>query len=1022
MMIKNILSLVLIGLTALTAYPVGAADSGRVERNPDRAAISRGAGSAPEATETDPRKAVEGRIMSRAWQRYEAKSYDQAEKMFRRVAENPQSSFRNEARLGLAFTLIKTGRTDQAASVLTELVRAGYQLDKTVPDLMNLLIEAGQLDRARAIAADLSRRHRAGWLARIDQIETKARYQPQEKALAKGWRAFKQADYLRAEELFNFAASAKQAPFRNEARLGLAYSLVKRERPDEAAPIFRELIAADYKLDQTTHALLHILAATKRPDQARPYLAKLNKADRAAWDKRLTGLEFELALDRLTSPAEADELIRLIDRRRPDLAGCLFTDQFRRAAGLLGKWDRADQAANLYQGLLACLPGTDWIKRIELFKDAAAWLPAEAALDLIRREEEKPASSRSEYAAGLTALELGAVKKRLTELKPTDPAFGPLADRAIGLDPADLGLRSRLAWACYNNKNYRCAEHHFRLLNQKNPADKNSAEGLAYTLIELGRDEEALEVIDRYEKATRDQKSGLKRDALIRLGQKAFDAKQYPVATGYLDRADRLAPLDPSPAELLAWSRFHNRDYASAGQTFTRLFEAEPTPGRADHVLLALNKSGDETGRERFLDRLAASEDPRLQGVAGQAFFFDQRYLTAARTDRAPDRVYRNWDAPRLDAGGYYLSRSGDDGLTRLDQLVLPGRFSLPLFRGAELTLSYQARRLDAGSGPETPYAGRYYRYINNPAARTDRLIETRWVHLPRLDLLIEGPVDFRLAASTTPLNGPTDPMVAFELSAEKRNDWSIEAHQRSIEETMLSYVGQRDPYSGQTWGRVVRSGGSIRKSFSLGGSWWSSLELGYDYYWGLNTLDNQAGSATLGLGRSDEFSVGRLTSGVLVVSKFFQRNTNFQTYGHGGYFSPQEFVLTGPFLSWQSKPGRRSWLELQATGGYLYHRTDSADHYPLDDADGVDPTLPGAGDLAGRYPGETTNSFGFDLRLRALQLLGDHLTVGLFGGLNNTSDFTQAYGGALISLSFQPIKAVHPGDRLFAPLEAIHR
>ena len=449
MMIKNILSLVLIGLTALTAYPVGAADSGRVERNPDRAAISRGAGSAPEATETDPRKAVEGRIMSRAWQRYEAKSYDQAEKMFRRVAENPQSSFRNEARLGLAYTLIKTGRTDQAASVLTELVRAGYQLDKTVPDLMNLLIEAGQLDPARAIAADLSRRHRADWLARIDQIETKARYQPQEKALAKGWRAFKQADYLRAEELFNFAASAKQAPFRNEARLGLAYSLVKRDRPDEAAPIFRELIAADYKLDQTTPALLHILAATKRPDQARPYLAKLDKADRAAWDKRLTGLEFELALGR---PDRSGRGGRADPADRPDVGPTwpavysLISSAGR--PGCWAKWDRADQAANLYQGLLACLPGTDWTKRIDLFKDAAAWLPAETALDLIRRQEENPASSLSEYAAGLTALELGAVKKRLTELKPTDPAFGPLADRALSLDPADLGLRSRLAWAC----------------------------------------------------------------------------------------------------------------------------------------------------------------------------------------------------------------------------------------------------------------------------------------------------------------------------------------------------------------------------------------------------------------------------------------------------------------------------------------------------------------------------------------------------------------------------------------------
>ena len=200
--------------------------------------------------------------------------------------------------------------------------------------------------------------------------------------------------------------------------------------------------------------------------------------------------------------------------------------------------------------------------------------------------------------------------------------------------------------------------------------------------------------------------------------------------------------------------------------------------------------------------------------------------------------------------------------MSQLDQFVFPARLSLPFKRGGELSFTWETRRLDAGPIPDAPYAGAYYRYLNDPAARTGRLTRSQWVHSPGVELLLEGAIEYKLSAATTPINGPIDPMVVFEAAAGKRNDWLFRAHQYAVEETMLSFIGRRNPYGGRTWGRVVRSGALARKSFSLGGPWWSSVELGYDYYWGVNTTQNHSVGATLGVGRTDNFSSGLFTSG----------------------------------------------------------------------------------------------------------------------------------------------------------------
>ena len=624
-------------------------DQGRTERaGGDQSEAPRAAG-ADQGDQGDLRSAVESRIIARAWQRFQAKRYDQAERLFRRVVDNARSTHRDEARLGLGYTLAKTGRAEAATTIFQELIESGYQLDKTIPALMGLLLEEGRLDQARRAAAGLPEGPRSHWVAEVDRLINQARLRPLEKALTKAWQAFENGDYKQAEAFFRNASSRKSAPFRNDARLGLAYALVKLGDKAEAQDVFQDLIDRNFKLNQTVPGLLHILLETKQLDLARAYLTKLDPADRGDWDRRLTELEFDLALDRLTEPDQADALVKLIDSYGPYLKNCRFQDQFRRAAGRLGKWGRADGATKLYLSLLSCRPGHEWDKRVDLFTDMAAWLPAKTALGEIRKERNSLPANRADYGRALSVVEAELLKKRLTEVKAGSDEFNRLAGQAVALAPEDVGLRAFLAWACFNKKDFACAENHFRFLNQQDPTDKNYAEGLAYTLIELGRDEEALEVIDRYEKASGLRESRLKRDVLVRLGGKAFKAEEHRLAAERLGRADRMLRLDTQSTDLLAWSLYHSRDYEAAATAFERLFQADPNPDRAENALLAQSKAKAWSQREAFLERLAASGAADLKAVAGRSFFFDGRGI-----NRRPGRrlAGRRLPQPRLPPPG----------------------------------------------------------------------------------------------------------------------------------------------------------------------------------------------------------------------------------------------------------------------------------------------------------------------------------------------------------------------------------
>jgi Cellulose synthase operon protein C C-terminus (BCSC_C) len=61
-----------------------------------------------------------------------------------------------------------------------------------------------------------------------------------------------------------------------------------------------------------------------------------------------------------------------------------------------------------------------------------------------------------------------------------------------------------------------------------------------------------------------------------------------------------------------------------------------------------------------------------------------------------------------------------------------------------------------------------------------------------------------------TPTGGALIPTVVGDLSLKNTRDWGnwgVVFYRKSIKESILSYTGMKDPYTGRSWGRVTETG-----------------------------------------------------------------------------------------------------------------------------------------------------------------------------------------------------------------------
>jgi tetratricopeptide (TPR) repeat protein len=423
------------------------------------------------------------------------------------------------------------------------------------------------------------------------------------------------------------------------------------------------------------------------------------------------------------------------------------------------------------------------------------------------------------------------------------------------------------------------------------------------------------------------------------------------------------------------------------GQTATSGPDQPPPPGVTDQQL-----------KNRNLPPLRGVDD-RSQKQADQA-----QISTREEDERALAMIeggYSGWTG-----GTAYLShRSGDSGFTKLNAYESPFEASAPIGTAARVTLVVRPALLDSGtpnpnnlSGPGgTPLLLGSFLPGNSPA------------FLPQQNAAgVGGDVEF--TTSTFGISGGYTPFgfLVSNFTGALRyrpggGGFTISALRDSVKDTQLSYSGLRDPHSarpgfnGNIWGGVIATGGSLQysKGTELSGF---HVNLGGQVLTGVHVQDNQRIDGDAGAYfrvLSDPVN-GDMTIGANLFGMHYQHNLRFFTYGQGGYFSPESFVLLSAPITYQGHRGLNFHYTVLASVGVQAFQEDSSPFYPLD------PTLQAAAQSA-TYPSQSVVGANYDVQARAAYRVADHWYIGGFAQLSNSRDYNQQQAGFFIRFLFRP-------------------
>jgi Tfp pilus assembly protein PilF len=804
--------------------------------------------------------------------------------------------------------------------------------------------------------------------------------------LSKAWKEYSKGRYEKASILFTKASKYKSVNL--EAEFGLAYCYIKQNKFKKAIPIFEKLVKRRFRLNETIPELIDLLLHEEEYEKANLYLARLNLKDKRKWEKRVRiGL-----LNRRFKKAEKTKNIKLLKKITKEydkeLKKCSAPIVFYNIAQLLAQGRAKKEAVSIYHGLLsACL--NKWDLRLGIFYELKSILKFPEIEIMIENELTRSGLSL-DYREKIIRLKTDILKERLAKISPFSPEAERIAEQILSINPEDSVAFSSIAWWYYRKKEYKKSYPIFLKLYQKYPENKDYTLGLIYNLMGFGREDDALRMVKR-SGISKEEKRKIEREIYLNKANRAYELRNYIRAKEYLRKVLAPDPGNIKAKELLMWCLYNQGELELALPLFLGYFERQKSSDIAEVILDIYEKLKRRKEAINFAKKIGTLSIPSLNEISANYLFKQEMPVTAAQIYHDPKNFYHNADKPWINLSILYKHKSGTLGFSKLKRVILPFTIFYPIHSGNKLRFSLFTERLLAGFSPNAPFAGNYYKYLSGGSKRHD-LITSLWVTSPQVGLEKEGYISYVIRLGTTPLNGPISPIPTILAQAEGRGfhlNWRLNIHQYPVEESILSYVGLRDPYSDRKWGRVLKSGIESEFIFKLF-PYRISFNMGYDYYWGRNVLKNHKVQGEMAAERRFSENIGDISVGLFFKGEYFQNNSDFFTFGHGGYFSPQRLFMVGPTIHFETKPYKSSFIDTRVAIGYLDFHTKSASYYPLNN-ERI------SSKLFGKYEGEDFSGFGYNIQLQGFKLITPNLATGILFSIDKSSDYTEWLSGLVL-------------------------
>jgi tetratricopeptide (TPR) repeat protein len=562
---------------------------------------------------------------------------------------------------------------------------------------------------------------------------------------------------------------------------------------------------------------------------------------------------------------------------------------------------------------------------------------------------------------------------------------------AIATSKQDANLARAIGWALYNGHRYTEAEKWFEQAIQWNEADYEAAYGLTLTFIRLGD-------YDKAEETARwrmDEYPAMRKaigDILVARAVAAYQAKEYRRSHELFAEAKTYRNLSHNEQIVDAWNAFQIGDYALAAGEFERLYSEHPDKTTASGLYAAYARQKNWKKLQELADQYGGPIAQLYRDYVVEHYYGEHLYANvyALAPDKYPE--LENYTSPSATVSGYARYKSGDD-FSKLWEIRADVGLTLYEYDVNRIWVDAGWSRLENGGVPagafvgQVPLVGPRNFVTTSPGtygALFDGRIGYQWL----------GEYTIAADIGISPAGGAVSPTVVGDLSLKNTQDWgnwAINFYRKSIKESILSYTGMKDPYTGQSWGRVTETGFSptifllLQQGWSLSGSAFFGIRDGE------NVETNDHFSINLALGyKIDNPNFSYISIGPSMDYEQFSKNLSFFTFGQGGYFSP-EYLLQGALgLQFMTKEGENYLLRGSATVGMQTYRQDASPVFPLENSSTV-------------YGPSNRNTYIGSIQLDGLLQLTSQLAAGINVRADKTANYEEYSVGLLLKYFFEP-------------------
>lgn len=253
----------------------------------------------------------------------------------------------------------------------------------------------------------------------------------------------------------------------------------------------------------------------------------------------------------------------------------------------------------------------------------------------------------------------------------------------------------------------------------------------------------------------------------------------------------------------------------------------------------------------------------------------------------------------------------------------------------------------------------------------------------------------YKIDVGSTPLGQDLNTVVGGVQWSPQLTDYLkliLTGERRAVMDSLLSYVGVEDKYSGKRWGQVTNNGGSAQLSYDNGDAGFYA-GFGLYNYLGENVPSNNNVTGTAGVYIRPFYAEDReLKTGISMTYMDFSKNLSYFSYGQGGYFSPQDYVSVSfpvdysqTFDNWKMSVG--------ASLGYQSYTQDKSAYFPGDKRlqSQLEDYVANGFAKEAYYSGNSENGLGYNLRAAADYKINKDMTIGGQVGYDTFGDYNES-------------------------------